>query len=374
MRILQLMKTSTGGIWGLRQMSELIKLGIEVHVAMPAGGTLVNKYIEAGIKVHFMNFSLKHYFKTANRLKEIIAEVKPDLIHSHFIVSTVIMRLSLRCNPTPRLFQVPGPLHLENWFFRNAEIMLSQKQDYWCGSCKWTNDRYRKSGISDQRIFLSYYGTDVQLNNDYVKGKLKKEMLGLKDSDILVGNVAYMYAPKRYLGQARGLKGHEDLIDAIALLKDKYPNLYCVIIGGAYNNAFAYENKVRKYADIKAKGRVLFTGTINNVSELYNDLFCAIHPSHSENLGGAAESLIFGIPTISTNIGGFPDIVIDKVTGLLVPSKNPRALANALESYLEHKYDIQEMALEGQKRTLEIMEVKNSVQTIYQAYKKILNV
>ena len=56
--------------------------------------------------------------------------------------------------------------------------------------------------------------------------------------------VAYMYAPKRFLGEKRGLKGHEDLIDAVSLIQDKYPNLHLVIVGGAWNGAIDYEKRL----------------------------------------------------------------------------------------------------------------------------------
>ncbi|WP_455668054.1 glycosyltransferase family 4 protein [Phocaeicola sp.] len=374
MKVLQLLKTSTGAIWALRQMRELVNLGVEVYVAMPLGGTLVPLYKEAGVKICYMDFSLKDLLKSCRDLRRIVKMVDPDIIHSHFVITTLVMRLALRNDKRPRIFQVPGPLHLENYFFRNLELILRQKNDFWVGSCKWTNERYRKSGIKNDKIYLSYYGTDVHRGYNYIKGKLKKEILGLKDDDILVGIVAYMYAPKKILGQKRGLKGHEDLIDAIALLKNKYPNLYCVCIGGPYNGAVKYEYKLKEYANRKVPGRILFTGTLHSVSEVYNDLFCVIHPSLSENLGGAAESLLLGVPTISSNVGGFPDIVIDRVTGVIVPPKNPLSIANAIEGMINHTYDTESMVEEGKKRTLMLMDINNSVRTIYSIYKQIINV
>lgn len=372
MRVLHLLKTSTGASWAYRQMRELVKLGVEVYVAMPANGVLVSKYIEIGVKILYIDYSLAHPIKTCKELRKIVSSVNPDIIHSHFVLTTLFMRLALRDDDRHRIFQVPGPLHLESWFFRNAELLLKQNNDYWVGSCLWTNERYKRSGISDDRIFLSYYGTDIHKEKDYISGKLKKEMLGLKEEDILIGIVAYMYAPKRYLGQKRGLKGHEDLIDAIAILKHKYPNLYCVCIGGAWDGAIQYEESIKRYAAEKAPDRILFTGTIANVSQIYNDLFCVVHPSHSENLGGAAESLLLGVPTISSNVGGFPDIVINEETGLLVPAKNPQAIADALNRMLCGECDIDAMVTNGLKRTRDLMDINNTAKSIFNVYKQLM--
>ena len=56
MRILHLVKTSVGATWALRQMRELVKLGLEIHVALPPGGHLVSEYEGAGIIVHPLQF------------------------------------------------------------------------------------------------------------------------------------------------------------------------------------------------------------------------------------------------------------------------------------------------------------------------------
>ncbi len=96
-----------------------------------------------------------------------------------------------------------------------------------------------------KKVFLSYYGTDV---DQFVKKKGEKTAvcreLGIPEQTALIGMVAYMYGPKRYLGQRRGLKGHEDLIDAVALLVKQRPDVALVFVGGAWAGATAYEDKV----------------------------------------------------------------------------------------------------------------------------------
>ena len=74
----------------------------------------------------------------------------------------------------------------------------------------------------------------------------------------LVGMVAYMYSPKKYLGQRRGLKGHEDLIDAFEICLKDDPDIRCVIVGGAWNNATGYEQSVRSYAYEKCGDQIIF--------------------------------------------------------------------------------------------------------------------
>lgn len=371
MKSLHLVKTSYGANWAYRVMRDLVELGEEVHVAMPIDGPLVPAYKEAGIIVHEINYSILGSVKTMRKLREIVDEVSPDIIHSHFVITTLLMRLALRRNRIPRVFEVPGPLHLEHTIFRYADILTAQKEiDFWIPTCQWSYNTYLKCGIDKNRLLLTYYGGDLS-NKKYEKGKLRKE-LNLKDSDIIVGMVAYMYAPKRFLGERRGLKGHEDLIDAISMIQDKYPNLHLVIVGGAWNGAVKYEKEVIAYGNNHCK-RIHFLGTRNDVPELYQDFNMVVHPSHSENLGGAGESLCLGIPTIATSVGGFPDIVIPEETGYLVSPYSPTEIADVIEQVICHPEKAKQLAQKGQAFVKEKLNAKNTSKAVYSFYRKIIN-
>jgi glycosyltransferase involved in cell wall biosynthesis len=376
MKVLQLLKTSRS-LWAYRQMRELVKLGVEVHVALPAGGPLIPRYQQAGIDVHLVQLDLPvkapwRIPKVTNTLAELVATVKPDLIHSHFVGTTLSMRLALgRKHPTPRIFQVPGPLHLEHSFFRQLDLRSAGAPDYWVGSCQWTCQRYLASGIDRQRVFLSYYGIDCETAPPQTHGKLRSELKIAADHQI-VGMVAFMYAPKRYLGQKRGLKGHEDLIDAVALLLRHNPTIQCVFVGGAYNGATAYEASVRAYGNERLGTHGHFLGSRNDVLELYADIDVAVHPSHSENLGGALESLYMGVPTIASSVGGFPDIVRPGETGMLVPPKDPASLARMIQRTFDNLPAARQLALSGQRLIKERLDVRKTAQEIVDIYHKIL--
>lgn len=377
MKTLQLIKTSVGATWALRQMRELVKLGVEVHAAIPPGGPLIESYREAGVHVHLdqFDFPLKKPWALPaiyQRLRALVDEVQPDVIHSHFVGTTLTMRYALgEKYAIPRVFQVPGPLHLEHFHTRQLEISsASSRLDSWIGSCQWTCDHYRQAGIASDRIFLCYYGIDTEKFVLGEKGKLRAE-LGLKTTTKIVGMVAYMYAPKRYLGQKRGLKGHEDLIDAVALCLQKGEDMVCVFIGGAWNNATAYEKQVREYAQEKLGDKAIFLGTRSDVSELYADIDVVVHPSHSENVGGAAESLLLGIPTISTNVGGFPDLVRPGETGWLVPVSSAPELSAAILEALRDPAKSKAMALRGQTLAQHLFDVRRNAKEMVEIYEEV---
>ena len=370
MKSLHLVKTSTGATWAFRVMRDLVQMGEEVHVAMPVDGILVQQYKDAGIHIHELNYSVKNAWGTIKQICKVVNEVKPDIVHSHFVVTTLLMRLALRNYRTARVFEVPGPLHLEHTIYRKADLWTAQKKkDFWIPTCRWSMDKYKECGIDDSRLFLTYYGGDL-VDREYQKGLLREE-LSLTDKDIIVGMVAYMYAPKKFLGEKRGLKGHEDLIDAVAMIQDKYPNIHLVFIGGPWVGAEKYEQEV--IVDGKEKVRnVHFLGPRRNVPDLYQDFDMVVHPSHSENLGGASESLMLAVPTIASNLGGFPDIVIPGKTGFLSEPFNPQSIADAIEKVIANPAEAKQMAEYGKTYLHDLLNAKKTSRDVYDFYRLII--
>ena len=376
MKVLHLLKTSTGATWALRQLRELVKLGVNVHVALP-DGPLISAYQDAGVTTHILQTALdiKKPWSNISRfkaLRQLVEEISPDLIHSHFVATTLSMRLALGKNhPIKRIFHVPGPLHLEHKIFRKAELLTSGKADFWLGSCHWTVKAYQRFGVAPHRIGLVYYGVDINQFQAGLTADLHKE-LNLPPETKIIGNVAYFYAPKKHLGQKRGLKGHEDLIDAIDIASRTNNDLVGVFVGGPWDGCQNYMDEVIKYANNKKYGRYYFLGLRHDVQNLYGDFTLTVHPSHSENVGGAVESLFCQSPTIASNVGGFPDLVIPNKTGWLVPSKNPQALAEQIMAALNSPEQQQKFSKQGNELAKEMFDVRHNAADIVKYYKQLL--
>lgn len=377
MRVLHLLKTSQGATWALRQIRELIRLGVDIHVALPAGGKLVDEYWAAGASVHEANYDLPvrspwRYPDVARSFRALVASVKPDLIHSHFVGTTMLARMALGSyRRLPLIFQVPGPLHLEHSAFARLEIAMAGPRDFWIGSCLWICRAYERMGIDRRRIGLAYYGLDVSGLTPGRPGRIRKE-LGLGEHTGIVGMVAYMYAPKRFLAQWRGLKGHEDLIDAVAIRLSRGDDIVCVMVGGAWDRAESYERRVRRYAMRRCGRRVVFLGTRNDVADLYADMDVVVHPSHSESVGGAAESQLLAVPTVASRVGGLPDLVEDGRTGWLVPPKRPDLLAEAIAEALRNPEEAQTRAAAGHKLASELFDIRFTAGAVHDVYQQIL--
>src|ERR1043165_872534 len=93
MKVLHLIKTADGATWAYRQIKVLVEQGVEVAVCLPAG-KMADKYKTDGIKVYDFNFSINpaKLLPQFNAFKKIVKEFKPDIVHSHFIVTTLFAR------------------------------------------------------------------------------------------------------------------------------------------------------------------------------------------------------------------------------------------------------------------------------------------
>lgn len=379
MKILHILKTTNGAEWAFKLICKLKDLGHEVYVMLPdADNGKVKRYEAAGVKTVILNAALpvRNFWKfpaMRKAFRKAVAEISPDIIHTHFVTNTLFVRLAMRKKGPARLFQIPGPLHLESCFFRYVDVLSATGNDFWAGSCKRSCEYLQSAGVARDRIFLNYYGGYGGEYCDRYEdptGILHSE-LDLSCATPLVGMVSYIYPPKHYLGQTRGIKGHEDFADAMQKVLAAKPEVRGVIIGDLYGKNTAYRNKVHKYVQEKCGGKVYFTGFRTDLFKVYRELSVAVHPSHSENLGGAAESLAAGVPTVSTDVGGFPDIVINGKTGLTCPAQSPDALADAILKMLDDKSFAQETAAAGRANVRTLLDIATTAGETSAIYQKI---
>jgi glycosyltransferase involved in cell wall biosynthesis len=378
MKILHIVKTATGATWVYHQVRVLRSLGFEIVVALPsATASLAPKYQATGATVVPINLDVptKHPWQIPAVLKScqaLVQSVRPDIIHTHHVGTTLIVRAALgKSSPIPRIFQVPGTLHLEHPFFAHLDTALAGPHDHWIAACRWTQRKYHQLGVSPQRVSLSYLGTDLRIFNPTRRNVLRRE-LGLAPNAPLVGMICYMYAPKRFLGQTAGLKGHEDFIAALQLAKKKYPDLQAVIVGGAWNGAIKYENHLRELGHRYCDGYLTFVGTRSDVPTIFPDLDLAVVASHTENVPHVAiEALLSGVPVVTTNVGGLPDIIQEGVSGRLVPPRDPQAIADAMLASLQNRAQARRLTIKGQEMARHLFDVERTTREVAAIYETL---
>jgi len=125
MHVLHLIKTSNGAGWAISLMEAMKKKysDISFSVALPLGGKYTNRYYEICRNVYDFSYPLNAgILHRGKKLQKIIEEDKPDIIHSWFTQTTFYERLFLRKYKIPTIFEVVGPLHLENKLFKWGDV------------------------------------------------------------------------------------------------------------------------------------------------------------------------------------------------------------------------------------------------------------
>ena len=380
MKVLHLCKTSRGARWASAQAGVLARRGIEVHAALPdLEGPVTSQWIANGAQVHRTDYTLSPLQPAAtisslDQLRRLVDLIQPDLIHSHHVTAAIMARLALRGRyPVPRVFQVPGPFHMERFPFRMLELLTATAEDYWIATSRATLAHYLRAGVSSERVFLSYAGTENERFRRQRKGQLRRQ-LGLADSEFLVGNISYIYTPKWYFMQRAGLKCHEDLIDGISLAAEKDRSIRGVLIGGPWGTDSAYFEKLRRYARKRSGNAVIMPGAFNQeeVASAIWDFDCAAHVPMSENCGGVVEPLLCGIPTIASRIGGLVEVVMDGSTGVTVPVGDPSALSEAILFVRNHYSAMCHQARIGRMLVQTMFDVNRTAAEVEEIYGYVL--
>jgi glycosyltransferase involved in cell wall biosynthesis len=381
MRALHVVKTADGAWWAANQAAELVRRGVDVHVALPrAEGRAVPYWERAGALVHVLDldfpagapWKLPSICRAARRLA---AAVQPDIIHSHFFGTTMVLRRALGdCFAGPIVFQVAGPLHLEHALYRAWDIHGAGPNDYWIASSRCILRRYLEAGVSRERLFLSYHGGSSSEVGHTRTGFLRSR-LGISGREFVVGNINFMYPPKRFLGQAVGLKCHEDVIDALSMVTRNHPDVVGLFVGEAPGGATWYEAKLRARARSKAGDKVRFAGYLApaEIARAWADFDLAVHVPLSENCGGVLEPLLAGVPTIAGLVGGLPELVIEGITGKTVPTRNPAALARAIDEVLSDLPRYRELAQAGRRLVRTMFDVSRTAGEIHAIYRHLLD-
>lgn len=169
-------------------------------------------------------------------------------------------------------------------------------------------------------------------------------------------------------------KGIDQLIKAMALVINHRPQAQLVLVGGGD----AVESYRQQAQALGIKNALLTPGPQYgpDLVEAYRQATVVVLPSTSDSEAfsvALVEAMASGRPVIGTRIGGTPEVINDEQDGLLVPAKNPEALATAIERVLsDHSFaqrlgDVGAAKAQGFGWQLQILKYKT-------IYNKILNV
>jgi glycosyltransferase involved in cell wall biosynthesis len=139
-------------------------------------------------------------------------------------------------------------------------------------------------------------------------------------------------------------KGHDTLVDAAAILLRRFPDARFDLIGDGDERA----RLEQLMASRGIAGAFTFAGHVENVAQRLQQADMFTLPSESEAFPNAVlEAMASRLPVVATDVGGIRELVQHGRTGLLVPPRNPLALANAIGRLMATPADARAFAANG---------------------------
>lgn len=171
------------------------------------------------------------------------------------------------------------------------------------------------------------------------------------------------------VGRVQDVKNHRALIDAfihlLTLLPSEKARLRLAIVGdGPLLPAIREQIAAAGIADL-----VWLPGARNDIAEIMRSFSVFALPSIAEGTPVTIlEAMSTGLPVVATRVGGIPEVVLDKLTGALVPPADPKALATALAMYVKQPALAAQHGAAGRERIEQIYSITAMLAAYTQLY------
>ncbi|MBI5305892.1 MAG: glycosyltransferase [Chloroflexi bacterium] len=287
-------------------------------------GTM-HEFVARGIvnKILFALFTLAFFVKTL----AVVRAARPNILHAHWwLPGGLVGAFASLVTRAPLVVTTHGTdvemLRRTRWARPLARFAFRRARVITCGST-YLREQLLELGVADAET--------IQVIPMPVRSGFQVANYELRITNLVL-TVARLTKQKSI----------DTLIEAMAFA----PNAHLKIIGDGPERA-ALEKQVD---ELGLRERIEFLGALPPAELPRHYATCAVFalPSIREGMGIVfAEALLCGAPIIAANSGGVTDIVRDGETGVLVPERDARALANAIEKLLNDRVLAQQLASNG---------------------------
>lgn len=320
-------------------------------------GNLGEMASNLGIDVIVMHRKPGFDFSLILRLAYILRKKRVDIVHTHnpsaHLYGTIAARLALIpivVNTRHGVGVGERPVgNVLLWRLTNKVIAVSHR----------VKDKLLKSDIlNSDKVITIQNGVDIkEFDSKYVK--VRKENFGIEDSAPVVGIVARLSVEK----------DHKTLLKAFKIVIQKIQNVKLVIVGDGH-----LKEELEKISrERQLDGKVLFLGYRDNIPSLLKLMDVFVLSSFSEGLSlTLLEAMAMEKPIVAARVGGNPEVVLDGVTGRLVPPNDPTALAEALMEILNNKDMAEKMGKRAKERVSRLFSFERFIRDHEKLYSELI--
>lgn len=293
----------------------------EYHVAyvLPWKDQLVSDLEDLDVPVHLLSGSGRTSPALPWRLRRLARGLGADLVHAHLPYTGILARIA-----TPAAVPVVYTEHNVADSYR-FPTRLANRATYGRNAVAIAVSDAVAESLAGYRgkVATVRNGVSCDVIPDAAHAALAE--LGIGADDPLVVHV----------GNIRPGKGHDNLVDATAVLEGRVAGVRVVSIGTEKHPGDLDRVRARA-ADRGVGSTISFLGRREDALAFTAAADVYVNPADYEGLPVAVlEAMCLGRPIVATAVGGVPSVIEDDVTGLLVPAADPPALADAIASLLD---------------------------------------
>lgn len=335
----------------LRLARALRNRGGEVVFVAPERGPFTAAAERDGFRVHVLRLTRSFELAAAWRLTRLLRRERADVLHTHTLAAgNALSRLAGRAAGVP----VVSHLHIENHFRPSTRALVARLDNATArlavalvAVSEDTRRAYEAQGYPAGRIRVVYNGVDLPQNGS-----------APHNDPPVIGEIA------RYCD----VKGQRELIQALA----DVPGTRLVLAGRDLERGGAFETELEREADRAGVRDRVELGFREDVGALLDELDVVALPSWTEGLPmSLLEAMAHGRPVVATPVGGTPEVVADGETGLLVPPRDPAALAAALRRLVDDPELRRRLGEAGRQRVAERFTASAMEETILELYDEV---
>ena len=275
-------------------------------------------------------------------LRGIVRRWRPQVVHTHLAKAGALGRIAAATVRVPVVAHTFEGHVLQEYFsalrnaaFAAAERHLAARSDALIAVASKVRDDLLGMGIGrENQWHVVPVGVDIaSLLSQRVPSHEARSRLGLPLGGSIIGVV----------GRLAPIKDHRTFFEAAARVVAERPDTTVVVAG---------DGELRSSLESEARAmlgdRVRFLGWVQDLPALYGALDVVALTSRLEGTPLALiEAAASGTPAVATAVGGVPEVVRDRETGLLVPPRDPVAVAAQLITLLEDPEGARRMGAEG---------------------------
>ncbi|WP_336169063.1 glycosyltransferase family 4 protein [Acinetobacter sp. 161(2023)] len=278
------------------------------------------------------------------QLKKILKRIQPDIVFSYFAKPVIYGSMAAKAAKVPSVIGMleglgftftdqPEGQTAKTKIIRNIQVLLYRMAFPCLNKIVFLNP-------DDQHDLIQHYGLHVP--EVHVLGGIGLNLSDYPPMDAKISPVKFLF-----IGRLLKEKGVFELIQAIRIVKSKYPQAHFTILGAIdHQNMGAL--KQAELDQLIAEKLFEYPGYVTNVNQWITDSSVFVLPSYREGVPRSTqEAMAIGRPVITTDVPGCRETVEDGINGFLVPRWDPKALADKMCYFIENPEQVNIMGLKS---------------------------